>query len=171
VDGNIEKISNGLDLEADIKLVNGKPLLEAKVMARNIPFLVESNQTKNIFTLNSHTFSQEDFDKVGEVLLCPKPLGLLEIPKEWANIIRNVFTSNLDFELNAATRISVQPLGDAGWIFHNYNKTKEKIFFTKQNMGGEKLLNGFTGEIFNTNDDTLNLSIGPRSRLWIKIER
>ena len=171
VDGNFENISIGLDLEASIQIVNGKSLLKAKVGENSIPFLVKSNQTNaNIFTLNSHTFSQEDFDKVGEVLLCPKPSGLLEIPKKWANTIRNIFTSKLNFELNAATRISVQPTGKAGWIFHNYNKTTQNISLVKQNLGEKKVLNGFTGKVLNTDNDTLNLRLEPRSRMWVKIE-
>ena len=171
VGGNIEKISIGLDLEANIQIVNGKSLLNSIVGSKNIPFLVKSNQINaSIFTLNSHTFSQEDFDKVGEVLLCPKPLGLLEIPKKWANTIRNVFTANLFFKLNAATRISVQPLGKTGWIFHNYNKTKENISFIKQDLCEENLLNGFTKEHINTDNDTLNIRLKPRSRMWVKIE-
>ena len=169
---NIEKISIGLDLEVDIQIANGKSLLNSIVGAKSIPFLVHSNQkSANIFTLNSHTFSQKDFDKVGEVLLCPKPLGLLEIPQKWANTIRNIFTSNLHFELIASTRISVQPLGKAGWIFHNYNKTKENISFIKQNLGEEKLSNGFNGELISTDNDTLNLRLKPRSRMWVKIEK
>jgi len=78
VEGKAETIKYGLDLESDIQLTEGTAKLEARHNSDNIAFLVAR---ENIFTLNTHTFSQADFDEAGEVLLCPRPLGLLEIHK------------------------------------------------------------------------------------------
>ena len=162
-------LENGLDLESNISLTHGESLLNANVGSSSIPFLIKSKKNNSsIFTLNSHTFSQADFDRVGEVLLCPKPLGLLEIPKQWSNTIRDAFTSNLDFSLDAPTRIVVQPLGASEWVFHNYNKTKETFSFSSDNINNLNLVNGFTGEVINTNNGELTLTLKPRSRIWIK---
>ena len=162
-------IKNGLDMESKLLLAGGESLLNAKVGSSSIPFLTKSKKNNSsIFTLNSHTFSQADFDRVGEVLLCPKSLGLLEIPIQWSNTIRESFTSKLDFHLDAPTRIVVQPLGNTGWVFHNYNKTKETFTFASDKINKMKLVNGFTREVVNSDNGKLTLTMEPRSRIWIK---
>ena len=133
-----------------------------------VAFIVSLEKSGTIFTINSHTFSQADFDAVGEVLLCPKPLGLLEIPTAWVNTIRNAIVYPLNFELLAPTRIVVQPMGNSAWMFHNYNQNKEDIVFIKNDLSKTKLLNVLTGDTIPTHGDTLKLSLQARSRLWIK---
>ena len=167
IDSKFEKIKGGLDLESNIKLSHGRSLLNAGT--DKTPFLVRSYKNGGaIFTLNTHTFSQADFDKVGEVLLCPKPLGLLELPKSWANKLRESFTTGLDIKLDAPTRIAIQPLGKTGWVVHNYNKTKETITLTSDRLNNMELVNGFTGEIIKADNNELTLTLEPRSRIWIK---
>ncbi|MCK5822269.1 MAG: hypothetical protein KAH17_10285, partial [Bacteroidales bacterium] len=100
VDEKAETIEHGLNLESDIQLTNGIAKLVARANTDDIPFLVSN---ENIFTMNTHTFSQSDFDAVGEVLLCPRPLGLLEIPQTWANELRDAFITNFDYDFNAPT--------------------------------------------------------------------
>ncbi|MCP5063497.1 MAG: hypothetical protein GY936_13675, partial [Ignavibacteriae bacterium] len=169
VDNKSVSIKNGLDLEGNLVLTDGEPLLNAKVGSSKIPFLIRSKKNNSsIFTLNTHTFSQADFDRVGEVLLCPKSLGLLEIPKLWVNTIRESFTSKLGFSLDAPTRIVVQPIGTSGWMFHNFNKTKETFTFDSDGIEDMKLVNGFTGEVIKPDNSKLTISIEPRSRIWIK---
>lgn len=171
VENNIfVKVKYGLDLESKVSTTHGKEILTAAGNGK-IPFFVRSYKDGGmIYTINTHTFSQKDFDKVGEVLLCPKPLGLLEIPRSWANTIRNAFTMNLDFQLDAPTRIVIQPLGNSGWVFHNYNKTMETITFTTDKIGSTKLVNGFTGEVIDHQNNKLVLTLEPRSRIWIKVK-
>ncbi len=165
-----EIIKNGLDLESNISITNGEALLMALSEKSQIPFLVKSNKNHiNVYTLNSHTFSQSDFDKVGEVLLCPKPLGLLEIPRTWANIIRKSFISELSLDLDAPTRIVMQPLGLSGWVFHNYNNTEETIHFSNDKLRNVKLVNGFTGKEIAHKNKNLMIVLEPRSRVWVKI--
>ncbi len=167
IDSKFEKIKGGLDLESNIKLTHGRSFLNAGT--DKTPFLVRSYKNGGaIFTLNTHTFSQADFDKVGEVLLCPKPLGLLELPKSWANKLRESFTTGLDIKLDAPTRIAIQPLGKTGWVVHNYNKTKETITLTSDRLNNMELVNGFTGEIIKADNNELTLTLEPRSRIWIK---
>jgi hypothetical protein len=172
VDDKSVAIKHGLDLESNITISNGEALLNALAKSKKIALLTKSNRKDvSLFTLNTHTFSQADFDKVGEVLLCPKELGLLEIPKKWSNTIRSVFTSKIGFELDAPTRVVIQPLGTSGWMLHNYNKTSETIALTSDIISSVKLVNGFNGEIVNKENNKVKMTIEPRSRLWLKIEK
>jgi hypothetical protein len=163
------EIKYGLDLEGELATTSGRVLLSAG--KGKIPFLVESDKSNSkIYTLNTHTFSQSDFDKVSEVLLCPKPLGLLEIPKVWANIIRESFLDKLDYELDAPTRIVIQPLGDSGWMFHNYNKKAETIRFNTEKLVGREFVNGFSDEKILIKNNEVQITIQSRSRIWIKLK-
>ena len=172
VDNKPLSINHGLDLEGFISVSNGESLLNVVVKSNKYTFLAKSHEKDvNIFTLNSHTFSQKDFDKVGEVLLCPKELGLLEIPLKWANTIRSVFNSKLDIEINAPTRVVYQPLGESGLVLHNYNRTKEKIIIKQAGISKTELSNGFTGEKIESKNDEIVLVMEPRSRIWINIEK
>ncbi len=167
--GNYEVIIHGLDLEGTPILTTSESLLNAVSGSATIPFFIKSeHKNGTVFTINTHTFSQADFDAVGEVLLCPKPLGLIEIPTSWANILRNEIISELDFELYGPTRIVVQPMGNSVWMFHNYNQTKEDFVFVKSGLSKAKLIDGFTGNTLEISGDTLKLSLQPRSRIWVK---
>jgi hypothetical protein len=64
---------------------------------------------------------------VGEVLLPPKLLGLLEIPRTWANEIRDAFTLPFGYSVDAPPRVTVQPLGEAGTFVVNYNESEVSI--------------------------------------------
>uniref|UniRef100_UPI0032165740 hypothetical protein n=1 Tax=uncultured Draconibacterium sp. TaxID=1573823 RepID=UPI0032165740 len=126
-------------------------------------FLVQ-NENKSICVLNTHTFSQEDFDAVSEVLLCPRELGLLEVPMEWANTIRNAFYSENEPVLNALSRVTFQHLSDGSFVLHNYNREKITVGVQlKENTG---FIDKFTGNILGTNGDILEIEMPARSRIW-----
>jgi len=165
-------VEYGLDLASAIQTTAGEALLSAVTGSGRIPFLIKSKKEDvKVYTINTHTFSQEDFDKVGEVLLCPKPLGLMELPESWTNIIRDAVLTNLDIKLEAPTRIVIQPMGTTGWMFHNYNNTKENISFINKNISNTDLVDGFSGQILQSEHNQLNLQLEPRSRIWVKMER
>lgn len=150
-------------VEFDFELASAKELLSINHMGKSIPLLTQKD---NVFVLNTHTFSQADFDAVGEVLLCPRPLGLLEIPQDWANTLRKAFNEMLNINLDAPTRIVLQPLGNAGWVLHNYNREEKEITFAAKGL--ESLTNGFTGESVNVEDGKVSITLAPRSRIWLK---
>lgn len=150
-------------VETEFAVDGAKVLLSINHMGRSIPLLTQKD---NVFVLNTHTFSQADFDAVGEVLLCPRPLGLLEIPRDWANTLRKTFSEKLKYNLDAPTRIALQPLGDAGWVVHNYNR-EEKVI-SLQADGLTSLVNGFTGEDVPVADGKVELQLPPRSRIWLQ---
>jgi hypothetical protein len=122
VNGIETTLSRSLDLEATFNVLEAEPVLEAKVGGKLIPFLIKSADGQ-IYVLNSHTFSEDDFEAVGEVLLCPRPLGLVELPQSWANSIRDIFNEDLGIIMDAPTRVTMQPLQNGQVVLHNYNKS------------------------------------------------
>lgn len=150
-------------LQTDYKLipVDGSVLLQTA--NENIPFLVQ-NQAKNISVINIHTFSQADFDAVGEVLLSPRQLGLLEVPKFWANQIRLVFLDKESVILDAPTRVTFQQLTDGSFVVHNYNQGTAPIKIN--NTTGSQYFDGFTGQPISGKESIISLKMAPRSRIW-----
>ena len=105
---------------------------------------------------------------MGEVLLCPKPLGLLEIPREWTNTLRKIFTEPLGIYIDAPTRVAVQQLGTSDLVVHNYNKSEENITINSEMLKGKKIIDGFTNDELKLNGSVFTTKLKPRSRLWIK---
>ena len=162
LDGSETTLEMPLDLEATLEVKKAIALLEVKSGNGSIPFLTKSKDGQ-VYVLNSHTFSEADFKAVGEVLLCPRPLGLLDLPTSWANEIRAVFNEQLQIELNAPTRITMQPLENGDLILHNYNK--EEVELQLNGLEGDGLLDAFTGQKLDSASGTLKMK--PRSRLWL----
>ncbi len=162
---NLQTIDHGLDLEADLKTAGAEVLLSAGDALQPAPFLT-INDAGNIVVMNCHTFSQSDFDAVGEVLLCPRPLGLLNIPENWSNKIREVFNQDINYYIDAPSRVSFQPFGDGEFMLHNYNKTEENISLVAEGAG--RYMDVLTGEEWIPVDDTIDLNMAARSRVWLK---
>ncbi|MCG2462005.1 hypothetical protein K8352_14695 [Flavobacteriaceae bacterium F89] len=158
-DANLEK---PLDLEAVLEAKKATVILEAKSGNRTIPFLTQ-NKNGQIYVLNSHTFSDADFKAVGEVLLSPRPLGLLDLPAAWANVIRNVFNEQLQITLSGPTRITMQPMENGDIILHNYNN--EAVELQLNGWENNAFLDAFTGEKIGAASGTLKMK--PRSRVWL----
>jgi hypothetical protein len=127
------------------------------------PFMT---QNKSIYVINPHTFSQVDFDAVGEVLLCPRQIGLLELPKPWVNTLRSAFHSKEEPVLDAPSRVSMQQLADQSFIIHNY--TQEKTEVNIQLKEGGSYIDGFTGKAIPLNGNEIRLEMAPRSRIWFR---
>jgi hypothetical protein len=166
IDGSIESLDRNLDLEAEIEIQDASKVLTAMVNNKPVPFLT-SSKNEQIFVLNSHTFSDEDFKAVGEVLLSPKKLGLLDLPKDWIQIIRNVFNSNLKFDLQAPSRISMQPLENGDIILHNYNKENIEITLRSSNFN-KTLVSVFEKHELSLVDKSITVPMKPRSRIWLR---
>ncbi len=151
-----------LGLEAKLLPTDAKPLLTVKVGGQNVPFLTQKD---NVFVLNTHTFSQADFDAVGEVLLCPRRLELLDISRSWANTIREAFNAKLGLKFDAPTRVTLQPLGKTGWFIQNYNQDETTVTFSAPGL--ENVSNGFKMNKIESSDNQLHLTLPARSRIWI----
>lgn len=156
-----------LDLESALILNNASGILSVKHQKRVIPFLTV-NPEKNVYVLNVHTFSEADFEAVGEVLLCPRPLGLLELPMDWVNTIREVFVSGLGFQIEAPPRVTIQPLINGDMVIHNYNlnPVTVEIFSPKASWKTETA----DERIKRVDSGSLQLSLQARTRVWLKGE-
>ncbi len=163
-EGVDQKIAFPLTTDYNIIPEQSEILLLTSGAARQPYFL--KNMSKNIYVLNSHTFNQKDFDAVGEVLLSPRQLGILELPKAWANTIRNAFRSDDEPVIDAPTRVSVQKLSNGSLVVHNYNQSKTTVNFTFP-KGGD-YFDGFTGSAIQFNGKECKLEMGPRSRIWFR---
>ncbi len=155
-------------LQTDYRIIpdNASVLLQT-AGKNNTPFLVQ-NQSKNIIIINTHTFSQADFDAVGEVLLCPRQLGLLEVPKSWANQVRSAFNVKENVLLDAPTRVTIQHLSDGSFVVHNYNKEPTDILIN--NPDAYQYFDGFTNQPVSGTDSVIALIMAPRSRIWFKLD-
>ena len=163
-EGNSLKLKFPLNIDYQIISEGASDLLKT-ADSRKSPFLVQ-NQSKTVFVLNSHTFSQEDFDIVGEVLLCPRQLGLLELPKPWINTIRSVFHTGDDPVIDAPSRVSIQQLSDGSFIIHNYNQENTTVKILLPRVGD--YADGFTGKPIPVADSEIKLEMAPRSRKWLR---
>ena len=130
----------------------------------NNPYLL-SNKEKNIYVINTHTFSQEDFAAVGEHLLAPRPLCLVEMPREWVNTIREAFHEEGDPVIDAPARVTVQKLSDGSLVIHNYNQEPVDVTIAYPRAG--KYLDGFTGEKVDVDGNTIHLNVKARSNIWL----
>jgi hypothetical protein len=161
-EGKTDSLKFALQTDYRIEPENADVVLQTAGKT-SVPFLVRN---KNIAVVNTHTFSQADFDAVGEVLLCPRQIGLLELPKSWVNQVRNVFSIEGNRILDAPTRIAFQLLGDGSFVVHNYNQENTTIGIS--NANGMQYSNGFTTEPVSGTNKEIILNMPPRSRIWLK---
>jgi hypothetical protein len=163
VDGQTEKLQLPLDLDASITVGDGNVLLEAVADGKKIPYLTQNRQG-NLFVLNAHTFSSEDFDALNEVLLTPAPLGILDLPLTWANRLRNVFSAKLSITVDAPARVTVQPFGENEMMIQNYNAIEVTVK-VKTNEGRTDV---FSGNEIQAENGSLLLTIPARARIWLR---
>ena len=127
----------------------GEPILSSVDDGVETPFFSRKDLA---FVLRAFTFTQEDYDAVGEVLLPPKLLGLLEIPRTWANEIRDAFTLPYGYTVDAPTRVTVQPLGEAGTFVVNYNEREASVTIARLDRTAEPW----------------QVTLPPRSHAWLE---
>lgn len=139
---------------------------EADVLLQTTDTQPFMTRNKSVYVINPHTFSQKDFDAVGEVLLCPRQIGLLELPKPWVNTLRSAFHSKEEPVLDAPSRISMQQLADQSLVIHNYNQ--EATVINLQFQEERSFVDAFTGKTIQSNGKNIQLEMAPRTRIWIK---
>ena len=170
VDGKEVDVEHGLDIACRLKVDGAEAILQAVVDGKAEAFLTKRvvEGGANVYVLNTHTFAQADFDAVGEVLLCPRPLGLLELPREWANTLREAFTGPLGLKLDAPARVSLQPTGRTGMVLHNYNLEPVKVNLRARGYLGVELEDARSGAVLTMSEGGLDLELPARSVLWLK---
>jgi len=78
----------------------------------------------NLSLLNTHTYDQADFDAVGEVLLCPRPLGLLSLREPALRAFRTAFAGGRPPAFAGPASVTYHPFADAkpgDCVLQNFN--------------------------------------------------
>lgn len=166
LNGQLTQMDSVLQLGARLKTTKAITDLETSVDNQRIPYL-SHNPAGSIYVWNVHTFSDEDFRAVGEVLLCPNPLGILEIPRPWVNKLREVFVGKKAQVSDAPARMAIQPFGEGEIIVQNYNQQADSVTLDL-NPGG--YMDVISGKKMMADGDGLRIKIAGRSRVWLRRE-
>lgn len=164
-------VPHGLYLEdTELQADGAEVLLSAKLGRHKVPFLTRRDfQGATIYVLNTHTYSQADFDAVGEVLLAPRPLGLLALPEAWLRELRRAFDPESPL-VEAPARVTCQPLGEDGWYIQNYTATPATVSLQIQ-TAGMTVYDGHTGALMGASPDTFQQILPARGRWWVRLRR
>ncbi len=160
-EGKTDSLKFALQTDYRIEPENAEIVLQT-AGNKSVPFLVRN---KNMVVVSTHTFSQADFDAVGEVLLCPRQIGLTELPKSWLTQIRSSFGSNSGLVVDAPSKVAVQQLADGNFVVHNYNQEKTLVEISAPE--GTVWEDSFKGQPLEISDNKIKMEIPPRSRVWL----
>ena len=153
--------------------------------------LLSVNETSggHIALLNTHTYNQADFDAVGEVLLCPRPLGLLDMEGSALTAFRAVFGNRVITENNetimpkplipvidAPACVTIHPFDDGNCVVQNFNDKEVSVAVAVQIQGNKsnRFIDGFTKKPIlartanSQSTVSLDLLIPARGRIWIR---
>ena len=127
-----------------------------------------------IALLNTHTYSQADFDAVGEVLLCPRPLGLLGINGEALSALRKAFGGTAFDGPSCVTYHPFGPAGSGSCVIQNFNDKTVNVTINIEKGKSNKFVEAFSGKSISVhstvsgNRMALNVPIPARDRVWIR---
>lgn len=158
-------LDSTLQIGANYKLTTATADLEVVVNGQTIPYL-SHNTSGNVYVFNAHTYSDADFQSVGEGLLSPYPLGILELPVSWTNTIRSVFNGKNIIAMEGDSRVTLQPFGKEEWMIQNYNPKETKVLIGFKKPGN--YIDVLSGDTLKVNADTMSIKLSGRSRKWIK---
>ena len=129
-----------------------------------------------IAMLNTHTYNQADFDAVGEVLLCPKPLGLLEIHGPALSTLREAFGITAFDGPRCITYHPFDSAGSGNCVIQNFNNKAVNVV-VRVNIEKEKtnkFVEAFSEKPVDVHSTKtgkrigLTITIPPRSRVWVR---
>ncbi len=189
----IQKFENTnvfIDLESPIE-INPRPTDIVCMADGKMLMLLSVTETPKgrIALLNTHTYSQADFDAVREVLLCPRPLGLLDIEGSALSAFRAIFGNHVITEDNKTIMskpmipvlvgpscVTIHPFENGNCVVQNFNDKGVKVEVTIpiQENKSNRFVDGFTKKpipariIESQSSISLDLSIHARGRIWIK---
>ena len=147
----LEKTNVIIDLESPIEVEAGPGDILCTFGDKQVALLIVSETPGgSISLLNTHTYSQADFDAVGEVLLCPRPLGLLALQGPALSALRNVFGNHMATDNDAMAPSQLRPPafdGPSCVTFHPFGPS----------ASGSCVIQNF-------NDKTVNVTVAFRIR-------
>ena len=137
---------------------------------------VSETASGRIALLNTHTYSQADFDAVGEVLLCPRPLGLLDINGPALSALREAFGGTAFDGPGCVTYHPFDSAGSGNCVIQNFKDKAVNISISVniEKNKSNKFFEAFSQKpiLVRTNESksqiTLDLTIPSRSRVWIR---
>ena len=145
-----------------------------------------------IALLNTHTYSQADFDAVGEVLLCPRPLGLLAMQGQPLSTLRAVFGNRVVTDSDAMSPPEIwmpafdapscvtfhpfSPSAAGSCVVQNFNDKAVNVTITIRIRQGKssQFIDAFTARPIPTRATeskdrmALDLTIPARGRVWVR---
>ncbi len=148
--------------------------------------LAEDKSGGRVALLNTHTYSQADFDAVGEVLLCPRPLGLLAMDGPALAALREAFGNGAAAlqELGIPTFdgpncVTFHPFGSsgrAGCVIQNFNDEPVNVTVTAQagKATPVQFVEAFSGKPLPIRTAqagkhiAVDLAIPARGRVWVR---
>jgi len=150
--------------------------------------LLTVNETPRgrVALLNTHTYSQADFDAVHEVLLCPRPLGLLAMDGAVLAALREAFGNGAAAlqklgipAFDGPNCVTFHPFGSsggAGCVIQNFNDGPVNVTITLQTDKNKTnpFVEAFSGKPIAVRTTEagkriiLDLAIPARGRVWIR---
>lgn len=132
----------------------------------------------NVSLLNTHTCNQADFDAVDEVLLCPRPLGLLALKWPALDTLRSAFSRGKTPVFAGPAGVTYHPFDNArprNCVIQNFNDRAVDVSLA---LSPERLslIDRFSGRPISgrawRTSDVLQLAftIPARGRVWIRPE-
>ncbi|MCP4613480.1 MAG: hypothetical protein GY845_32715 [Planctomycetes bacterium] len=190
---------NTQNFENTEAVINLESPIEAGLMSKEILctaggkqlVLLSVNEASHgrIALLNTHTYNQADFDAVGEVLLCPRPMGLLDMAGSALSAFRAIFNNRMITKnnktitskslfpvLDAPACVTIHPFDDGNCVVQNFNdkQVRAAVTIQIQNNQSNRFIDGFTkkpipARTANSKSTlSLNLLIPARGRVWIR---
>jgi hypothetical protein len=166
-----------VDLESPIEAKAGPGNITCTSGDKKFALLI-TNQTANdsVALLNTHTYNQADFDAVGEVLLCPRPLGLLELEGSALQALRKAFSHHqlVIPAFDGPGCVTFHPLDSSGTcVIQNFNDKSVDVTVSLPEEKLGQFIEVFSRRIipvrtFEKNNIALDLSIPARGRAWIR---
>lgn len=168
-DGIEYTLQTPLQLAGDLVVTDSQELLTVARQNEKVPFLTsKQTATGQICVLNSHTFSQQDFDRIGEVLLAPTKLGLVDLPDAPLQALRQLFIKPLGIELDAPGRVTCQSMGQDNWFMQNYNDVPVKIKFRSKHTQRNGAKEVWNRALLVGHNGFIRAELEPRGRMWIR---
>jgi len=169
-----------IDLESPIEVEASPEDILCTFGGKKVALLVSRRTSQGrVVLLNTHTYNQADFDAVGEVLLCPRPLGLLEMQKPALSILREAFGSTAFDGPACVTYHPFDSFASGNCVIQNFNDEAVKVTLTipiQENRPG-RFVEAFSSRPIATrpagsqNNIALDLSIPARGRVWVRNDR
>jgi len=189
----LEKTNVTIDLESPIEVEAGPGDILCTFGNRQVALLTANEKPgSSISLLNTHTYSQADFDEVGEVLLCPRPLGLVDMQGQALSALRNVFGNHMATDNDAMAPsqlllpafdgpscVTFHPFGPSAYgscVIQNFNDKAVNVTITIR-IGEDKpnrFVEAFTGKSIpiratkSGNHIAMDLLIPARGRIWAR---